>query len=579
MSMPPWMRISVFVVLSAGVVTAAGGSSALLQKPNLKCPSNNSVCADIAHHLQTVLGKYSGHDEPAITFYSNTPGAGNSFTTVLTLPTDPPTLPQQDGSGGTFSFQLYPAFWFSMILCDTQSTPVFSPICTPNTDANIFNNPDPNAPDFIGRHPGSAFLELQFYPPVGINVCSDPQLWCVAMTIDSFNFQSATNLENNADCLAKVGIEPINLAFLTTNGISQFVADPLSSAPNPLFNTVPGELFKMNPGDRIRVVIHDTPDGVKTEVTDLNTGATGSMTGSVANGFTQVNFAPDPDPMNPSVPCTSTPYAFHPQYETASEQTRAMWLAHSANVAFSAEVGHYELCSAVDFEGGSCIGASPADPAGPDFDDQALCFSGSFAASFGLLPIGACIDGDFDFDATSYGFNWPGTGPSAADALLHPSPIRFEDPRFIRQEHADDGQDEISNSTRYDGRGRLQNFSRLAFETNVVTSEFFTNPNCNLNSGDNCTDPPTGTQFYPFYSMTHAPGDGENEGVCLWQLGGPDIPGTVNNFGGSATVAYGSELHMFFPTAADTTHPNGTATLFVNDFRRILSRDPCREGD
>jgi hypothetical protein len=41
----------------------------------------------------------------------------------LTLPTDPPKLPRQDGSGGTFNFQLHPAFWFGMAMCDDQSAP------------------------------------------------------------------------------------------------------------------------------------------------------------------------------------------------------------------------------------------------------------------------------------------------------------------------------------------------------------------------------------------------------------------------------------------------------------------------
>jgi hypothetical protein len=153
--------------------------------------------------------------------------------------------------------------------CDTQSAPNFTHVCNPDTDANIFDSPDPDAADFIGHHPGSAFLEMQFYPPGGLNTCSDPAQWCVAMVIFSFNSRDVFTTFNNADCLSRVGVEPANLAFLTTNGISQFVADPLSNNPNPLFNTVPGQQFKMNPGDKVRVSIHDTADGLKTEVQDL----------------------------------------------------------------------------------------------------------------------------------------------------------------------------------------------------------------------------------------------------------------------------------------------------------------------
>jgi hypothetical protein len=30
---------------------------------------------------------------------------------------------------------------------------------------DISDSPDPAAPDYIGRHPGTAFMEMQFYPP------------------------------------------------------------------------------------------------------------------------------------------------------------------------------------------------------------------------------------------------------------------------------------------------------------------------------------------------------------------------------------------------------------------------------
>jgi hypothetical protein len=568
-----WMFLSLFMLSYAGIMNAAdnGVVNPQLRKPSISCPSSSANCADISKRHQEALGVYSGHDEPAITFYSNRPGAGNSLTTTLTIPTDPPTPPRQDGTGGTFNFQLHPAFWFSMVLCDTQSSPNFTHVCVPNTDANIFDNPDANAADFIGHHPGSAFLELQFYPPGGLNTCSDPTQWCVAMVIFSFNFQDLTNTPNNASCQAQVGLEPGNFAFLTTNGISQFVADPLSSAPNPLFTTVPGQLFKMNPGDKVRVSIHDTPDGLRAVLNDLTTGVTGSMTASIANGFTQVNFVPDPDPANPSVTCTSSPYAFHPQFATASEHTRAVWTAHTVNVAVSDEIGHYELCSAVNREGGRCIGTSPADPGGPDFDDRSGCFSGAFLSLFGLQPIGACINGDLDFDGTPYRFTWPGTGDAATDALLKPSPIRFTSPKFASRDRDGDRAD--------DDQGHRREFSRVAFETDTPISEFATNPTCNLLTGAGCTDPPAGTQFYPIYSTTRSHGDDDEGGACSWQLGGPNIPGTENNFGGTATTEYGAALPVFFATPIDATHPKGGSIAIIADFRRIIPHNPCGRHD
>ncbi|HLJ30013.1 MAG TPA: hypothetical protein VKY85_25125 [Candidatus Angelobacter sp.] len=562
--------LSLFVLFCAAITQAANNRQVDPQvKKNLfKCPNNTGFCTDIQRTYQEALGHYTGHDEPAILFYSDRSGAGNSLSTTLSIPTDPPTPPQQNGTGGTFNFQLHPAFWFGMVLCDTQSSPNFTHVCNPDTDANIFEDPDPNSRHFVGHHPGAAVMELQFYPPGGLNTCSDPALWCAALTIDSFNFQDLTNTPNNADCRNRIGLEPINFAFLTTTGVAQSAADPLNPNVNAQFTVIPGTTFQMNPGDRVRVTIHDTPNGIRTVVEDLTTGSTGSMTASIANGFAQVNFVPDPDPAHPSVTCTSAPYAFHPMYSTSSERTRATWAAHTINNSFSDEIGHYELCAAVDHEGGNCIVPSPADPGGPDFDDQiGGCFSGAFAALFGLQPIGACIVGDFDFDSAGYKFTWPGTGAPSTDALLKPSPIRFTSPRF-RQQGDEDGND------RDDRRGGLHDFARVAFETDMPINEFLTNPNCDFVTGNGCTNPPAGDQFYPIYSTTR--GHDRDDGVCSWQLGGPNIPGTENNFGGTSTTEYGGPLQVLVILPIDATHPNGSSTTIVPDFRQVIPHNPCR---
>jgi hypothetical protein len=562
--------LSLFVLSLAAITNAASNNQLdpKIKKNLFQCPNDTGFCTDIQRTYQQVLGHYTGHDEPAILFYSNRPGAGNNLSTILTIPTDPPTPPQQDGTGGTFNFELHPAFWFGMVLCDTQSSPNFTHVCNPDTDANIFENPNPNSPHFVGHHPGSAVMELQFYPPGGLNTCSDPTLWCVAMTIDSFNLQDLTNTPNNADCQRRVGLEPVNFAFLTTTGVSQSAADPLNPNVAAQFSVIPGTTFQMNPGDRVEVTIRDTPGGLRAVVRDLTTGTSGSMTASIANGFAQVNFVPDPDPANPSVTCTSSPYAFHPMYATSSERTRATWAAHTINNSFSDEIGHFELCPAVDQEGGNCIAASADDPGGPDFDDQiGGCFDGAFLALFGLRPIGACIGGDFDFDSASYKFKWPGTLPAAADALLNPSPIRFTSPKFRSQ----DGDDRDDGSSRHD-------FARVAFETDMPINEFITNPNCNILTGSGCTNPPTGAQFYPFYSTTR--GRDRDDGTCSWQLGGPNIPGTDNNFGGSSTTAYSDDpLHVLVILPIDATHPNGNSITIVSDFRRVIPHNPCASDD
>src|SRR5260370_28740003 len=100
------------------------------------------ICAD-ANDFGN--GNYVGHDEPSLLFYSNTPGAGNSYVSRLTLPNDPPTLPNQSGTGGTFNFPVHPAFWFGMAMGDTQSAPEFTNKCTPNSDTHIFDIPNTTA--------------------------------------------------------------------------------------------------------------------------------------------------------------------------------------------------------------------------------------------------------------------------------------------------------------------------------------------------------------------------------------------------------------------------------------------------
>ena len=101
-------------------------------------------------------------------------------------------LPNQAGTAGTWNFQLHPAFWFGMALCDNQSAPEFTHApCVPDSDTNIFDGTDPAGADYIGKHPGTAFLELQFYPPGWVPgrraSAATRRKWCAAMAIFSLN--------------------------------------------------------------------------------------------------------------------------------------------------------------------------------------------------------------------------------------------------------------------------------------------------------------------------------------------------------------------------------------------------------
>ena len=67
---------------------------------------------------------------------------------------------------------------------------------------------------------------------------------------------------------------------------------------------------------------------------------------------------------------------YHPMYSTATPATRNFNAAHTGNISFADEIGHFDHCTQIDQEGGSCIGregvAGDREPA--DADDNG-CFS------------------------------------------------------------------------------------------------------------------------------------------------------------------------------------------------------------
>jgi hypothetical protein len=540
-----------WLVRGSALVLVAALAPSLLSSPatavvpksmHINCATGKPVCAEV-HDSEAVFGSdvYVGHDEPALTFYDNRAGAGNNATYALQLPKEPPVLPNQQGTAGTFNFQLHPTFWFGMAMCDNESAPNFThAACTPDSDTNIFDSADPNAPDYMGRHPGTAFMEMQFYPPGWVSwppgVSCDPKKWCGALTIDSVSEDQNNGILNNADCLNRAGIEPINFAFVTHNGHSQAPADPLR-ATETTFTPDPNQDLFMNGGDHLVVALHDTPAGFQVNIADLSSGQTGSMTASIANGFGQVVFDPN------ATTCTSQPYAFHPMYSTSSEATRVVWAAHSYNVAFSDEIGHFEYCNAIDGEGGSCTQPGVNDTSdGVDGDDFG-CFS---AAASLRVKVSGCLGGDEDFDGPAYLPDWPGSTTPAQDALLHPTAVQFAGPFF-------------NGVNKYQRNGFEADLPRIE-AADSIDPKF---PPCNRTTGANCLNPPPGAQFYPIYS-TRGSGPG-----CQWQLGGANIPGTRNTFGGTSTAEYGPLLLLTYP---------GTGfkpTQRFNNFRQILSRNPC----
>jgi hypothetical protein len=502
---------------------------------------------------------YVGHDEPAVLFYSNEPGAGSHNVYRLRLPKDPPLLPKQDGSGGTWNFQLRPTFWFGMAMCDDQGdpNPGGSPSAGPNipcaaaSDSNIFDSPDPAAPDYIGRHPGTAFMEMQFYPPGWLFALfgqGTATQWTAALNIDSFQDNANTGQNNNPACQAITNGEYVNFAFIQTDGMPFPAGSP--SPLGPVVSTNANTL-RMNPGDELIVTLADTEHGLKITVQDLTTGQTGFMVASGANGFASVRW--DPNGNNCDFATHNLPHDFHPAYATSSEHTRVPGAAHSYNITFSDEIGHFEYCSSVAAEFGACTSLKGNDKKpGPD---DLECVDPGFLAAFGLIAIGGCIDGDADFDGVSYRKNtWPGSFKDPVqDALFHTEPVMFSSPLFT------------------DRKGHMENFSRVAFEADLPRIENATTPPCqrhlsnpaDKHPGHGCVNPPKGAAFYPFYS-TRLDGHG-----CRWQLGGPFIPGTLDDFGGNSAAEFGDILALFYPAA------NAQPQFIYEDFRQILPLNPC----
>ena len=535
---------------------SAAGTPAWKQKylkpgGSLYCGGIASLnCVDIDGRTAASAGHapwYVGHDEPSALFYSQQRGSGNNNLYLLRLPKEPAAQPTQQTTGGkatTWNFQLHPAFWFGMALCDTQSYPEYNTsTCAADSDSNIYASTNPASPKFISKHTGAAYMEMQFYPPGWVswpagNSCASTQ-WCAALNVDSYN-SSSSGVNNNAACLDTVGVEPVNFAFITRNGRAQAPANPVD-ATAATYTPDPAKDLFMNPGDLLAVSMQDTRAGFQVIITDLTTHQAGSMTASAANTFGQVLYQPG------SSTCNVAPYSFHPMYATSGPNTRVVWAAHSYNVAFADEIGHFEYCTVVASDG-SCTTPGGADATTPDAaaaSDDFGCFPPTAST---LVRIGGCLASDGDFDGPEYDNNWPGTGNPST-----PQPITFTSPRF----------------------NGLQRYSQVAFEADLPRIEdpsFSPTNNCNRATGAGCVNPPNGPtgQPVPFYPIFTTSGRSLLGGRgCSWQLGGAGIPGTTRTFGGTSAAEYGPLLKLDYPASPTTVSSR------YNDFRQILAGNPC----
>jgi hypothetical protein len=536
------------------------------------CDESGSLCTEPLDPIG-YNGAYTGHDEPSLLFYSDKPGAGNHMTWTIRLPADPPTFPKQNGKGGTFNIQLHPAFWVGMVLCDDQSAPnpggstvgkVSLPnvACQADSDENIFDNSNVKNSHYIGRHPGTGFMEMQFYPPsspFGCGNTNHPNQWCAALNIDSFSLNQNSGTVNNTACLGQYGEEYVNFAFITMSGkpegISALFGDPGFAGTTP---TDADTLF-LNSGDVLLVELEDTEHGLKITIRDLTTGEQGSMVASAANGFSQLLFQPK------ATVCTTQPADFHPAYSTSNEHTRNTWAAHSYNIAFSDEIGHYEYCNRVDTRKGKSFTDGVGDVISADCvkdgvhdlntnnklvgDDDVNCVDTTNNTA-GFFPNIGCFGTDTDFSGVPYQLVWPGTNRDAReDQALHPTPISFTSPLLSAE------------------NGEQRDYERVAFEANMPRIEASDlGGSCNRTTGANCTNPPPNANFYPIFTTQG------NEHSCQWSLGGAFIPETTNSFGGNSVTEYGSFFAGLYPGTSGPSY-------IIENYRQVLSSNPCANSE
>jgi hypothetical protein len=507
---------------------------------------------------------YIGHDEPSVKFISHAAGSGNTMTYLMKLPRDPKKAPTANGSVTDYS-ELSIAPWFGLPMCDPNSYPQ-NP-CTPDSDTNTGTGLKTDA--------GSAFMELQFYPPgltpFADNVSCSRTQWCAAMTIDSLEGTFGFAFLNPA-CE-----EPVNFAFLQRNGVP--AGPPSPQLANLATDTPNGQTLKLNPGDVLRASITDPAAGFTTTVSDLTTGKTGRMVASAGNGFMNTNVNT----------CDGTPHTFHAEYSTAKKPNQVPWAALEGGVLMQQEIGHFESCNSVtnslpisEFGGAfsdpnvfqTCRGGSEGKKAvgeGPCNSSTGVCGKATTEGMTGPVAcpsnnagsgdlcefsdgecfqqgnrtvmnngvatkehasVTGCLDnffqnGDLDFDGTGYQSKaWP-NGTSN-----HPTAFRYMGP--------------------FNASGNP--YPKIQFETDVPASESL----CNVTTGKGCLVKPLGSQFYPFWSLNNTQrlrGVGAPRGACVWNFGNL-LPGvTKRTFGKDAQ--YGApDLAVFGGTSISKVFRN-----------------------
>jgi hypothetical protein len=515
-------------------------------------------------------GHYVGHDEPSVKFISSVKGSGNTMSYAMRIPKDPKKRPTPSGSVVDYG-QLSVAPWFGLPMCDPKSYPQ-NP-CKPDSDSNLGGINDTNAA-------GSAFMELQFYPPgftpfVDSESCSATQ-WCAALTIDSlecnFGFETC-----NSGCE-----EPVNFSFLQTNGVP-----PGPPAPqDPDLKTFLGnaQTLKINPGDVITVSISDPSGGLLAKVHDVTTGQTGWIQASAKNGFANTSLST----------CAGTPFTFHAEYSTAKKKNQVPWAALEGGVLMEQEIGHSEVCNSLahrdgfteSFSDGSlvdpkvyetCDGGSEGKKAigeGPCNTTTGACTNSTTEGKHG--PV-ACPDSNFltstDLCEFADGYCFPQGTRSATVAGTHVTESSRANECFADQfQNGDLDWDGLSylkdwpngnpnwpQAMEYLGPfSNGHTYSKIQFESDAPASEAL----CDTSTGAGCTIPPGGAPFYPFWTLNNKQtmrGLVDHPGACIWNFG--DVTPHVTTADFRKDKQYGKpDIARYGGTTISKVLPNSALT-------------------
>jgi hypothetical protein len=500
-------------------------------------------------------GHYIGHDEPDMTFFSTRPGSGNTVNWTETLPKDPTALPTvaTPGSDITHFFELSVAPWFGMALCDGNSYPQLP--CSPQSDINAPACFGPRCPQNAYPGAGSAFLEMQFYPPgqgpfVDNPSCNNTQ-WCASLHINeaecTFGFVSC-----NPNCS-----ETTNFAFVQRDGVP--TGPPSPQLMNLASSTPNSETLLMNPGDKLQIRMFDAaapavplagiPPGraLKVTINDLTTHQTGEMQASAANGYAQTDIAT----------CKGRLFNFQPEYSTAKAGNTTPWAAIQADISTEFEIGHFIPCTSLanqvtltlvpatattpavtDQDALTCVGPYEANTDNPllERSDADCFFQGDTHGTLASDPneVTGCLDnrtqnGDLDFDGTSYRRDWPTS--TAINVSTSKTPSSFAQSMPTSGGHQ---------------------YAQFLFQTDTALSE----ANCKPATPTGCTIPPTGsavdqtghTSFYPFWSLAN------NHGVCTIEFG--RVTSGVNFFGRDAQYGTAQIASLGYPEFVGPIHQN-----------------------